>query len=84
VAPGRVGRWAMVAAGAVVTRNVPDFALVAGVPARRLRWVGRAGVPLEEQGGGGWRCPETGEQYLEENGQLTEVTAAARSAVERP
>lgn len=47
VAPVVIGRWAMVAAGAVVVRDVPDFALVAGVPARRLRWIGRAGVPLE-------------------------------------
>ena len=42
-----IGRWALVAAGSVVVRDVPDFALVAGVPARRIRWVGRAGVPLE-------------------------------------
>src|SRR4051794_422751 len=47
VAPVRVGRWALVAAGAVVVADVPDFALVAGVPARRIGWVGRAGVRLE-------------------------------------
>ncbi len=49
VAPVRVGRWALVAAGSVVTRDVPDHALVAGSPARRIGWVGRAGVPLDHR-----------------------------------
>ena len=70
VAPVTLGRWSMVAAGAVVTRDVPDFALVAGVPARRIGWVGRAGVPLEETGPGAWRCPRTGEEYTETDGLL--------------
>ncbi|GAB3880294.1 acyltransferase [Terrabacter terrigena] len=73
VAPVTIGRWALVAAGSVVTQDVPDFALVAGVPARRLRWVGKAGVPLVSEGGR-WRCPHTGDHYIETNGVLAEDT----------
>lgn len=71
VAPVTIGRWALVAAGSVVVRDVPDFALVAGVPARRIRWVGRSGVPLHDEGDGRWVCPETGERYRESDGTLS-------------
>lgn len=73
VAPVTIGRWAMVAAGSVVTKDVPDFALVAGVPARRIRWVGRAGVPLEADGERTFRCPQTGQRYRESGETLAEI-----------
>lgn len=76
VAPVTIGRWAMVAAGAVVISDVPDFALVAGVPARRVRWVGRAGEPLERVDERTWRCPRTGDIYIEDNETLTEASAS--------
>ena len=75
VAPVTIGRWALVAAGSVVTKDVPDFALVAGVPARRIRWVGKAGVPLEQDESGTWVCPQTGDQYTEHDNTLTEAVA---------
>lgn len=71
IAPLKVGAWATVAAGAVVTRDVPDYALMVGVPARQIGWVGRAGFPLEAEGEG-WRCPTTGTRYREIQGVLHE------------
>lgn len=73
VAPVRIGAWAMVAAGSVVTRNVSEHALVAGAPARRIGWVGRTGHRLVDGSDGIWRCPDTGEAYREVEGLLEPV-----------
>jgi UDP-2-acetamido-3-amino-2,3-dideoxy-glucuronate N-acetyltransferase len=76
VAPVTIGTWATVAAGAVVVKDVPPYALVAGVPARRIGWVGTAGVPLRAEGADGvWVCPATGDRYIETDGFLKKETA---------
>lgn len=65
VAPVEIGAWALIASGSTITRNVPAFALMAGVPARRIRWVGKAGIPLLDDGNGRFSCPKTGAYYFE-------------------
>ena len=69
VAPVTIGAWAMVAAGATVVKDVPPHALVAGVPARRLGWVGRSGEKLvpSSDGTDAWVCPTTGEWYVHDD-----------------
>jgi len=61
-----LGRYCFIGAGAVVIRDVPDYAMVVGVPARRQGWVSRHGIPLPAPGPDGVMvCPESGYRYRE-------------------
>jgi UDP-2-acetamido-3-amino-2,3-dideoxy-glucuronate N-acetyltransferase len=71
VAPVRVGSWALVGAGSIVTKDVPAYALVVGNPAKQIGWVGRKGFPLAMVSDGVFQCPESMEQYALEDGMLT-------------
>ncbi len=67
-----IGHYAFVGAGAVINRDVPDFALMVGVPARQIGWMSRFGERLELplQGNGETRCPHTGDHFILRGGVL--------------
>ena len=71
-----LGEYCFIAAGAVVTKDVPAFALMAGVPARRIGWVSRAGEVL----GKDLKCPRTSERYEERDGTLVIVDEVAQDS----
>jgi UDP-2-acetamido-3-amino-2,3-dideoxy-glucuronate N-acetyltransferase len=68
-----IGAYAFVGAGAVINRDVPDFALMVGVPARRIGWMSRYGerLALPASGSGEAVCPVTGERYRLDGDQVT-------------
>lgn len=72
-----IGRYAFVGAGAVVNGDVPDFALMVGVPARRIGWMSAAGLRLDlpAVGEGEAACPETGRRYRLTGELLEELSA---------
>lgn len=66
-----IGRYALIGAGAVVTKNVPAYALVTGNPARQTGWVSAAGHKLDFGTGDRATCTETGQQYILQQNQVT-------------
>jgi UDP-2-acetamido-3-amino-2,3-dideoxy-glucuronate N-acetyltransferase len=70
-----IGKYAFVGAGAVVNKDVPDYALMVGVPARQVGWMSEFGeqldLPLSTNGE--TICPHTGAKYILKNGKLTKT-----------
>ncbi|CAG9620197.1 N-acetyltransferase [Sutcliffiella rhizosphaerae] len=64
-----IGKWAMIASGAVVTKDVPDYALMAGIPAKQIGWVCVCGLPMKKH----LTCDECGNSYEEHNGRINKI-----------
>jgi UDP-2-acetamido-3-amino-2,3-dideoxy-glucuronate N-acetyltransferase len=69
-----VGKHSTIGAGAVVTKDVPDYALVAGVPAKQIGWVSEAGVRLHFDENNEAYCEKSKKRYKMENDQVNEIT----------
>jgi UDP-2-acetamido-3-amino-2,3-dideoxy-glucuronate N-acetyltransferase len=74
-----VGEFAFIAAGAVITKDVSDFSLMVGVPARRVGWMSAYGerLDLPDNGNGQCVCPHTGDAYVLQDGQVSRRVASA-------
>ena len=68
-----IGKYAFIGAGAVVTKNIPDYALVVGNPARQTGWMSEYGHKLKFNADGLAVCPESREQYQLENGKVSKI-----------
>jgi UDP-2-acetamido-3-amino-2,3-dideoxy-glucuronate N-acetyltransferase len=70
-----IGRYAFVGAGSVVTRDIPDYALVYGNPARVRGWMCACGIALEFDGAGQSNCGACGAGYVKAGSQVTPAAA---------
>jgi UDP-2-acetamido-3-amino-2,3-dideoxy-glucuronate N-acetyltransferase len=69
-----IGRFAFIGAGAVVTKEIPDYALVMGNPAKQTGWMSEYGHKLRFDQRGQATCPESGERYQLSNGKVTKIS----------
>lgn len=68
-----IGEYAFIGAGAVVTKDIPNFALVVGNPSKQIGWVSEYGIRLEFNNDGKATCKESGQEYLLENNSVTRI-----------
>lgn len=76
VCGNEIGAYALIGAGAVITKPVPPYALVVGNPARQIGWVSAYGHKLKFDAAGRATCPESQQIYLLQEGQVTPAEAA--------
>lgn len=69
-----IGKYAFVGAGSVVTKDVPDYAMVVGIPARRVAWISEAGRKLKFDTEGFAKCEKSGRKYKLEHNKVIDVT----------
>ena len=69
-----IGKYAFIGAGAVVTKSIPDYALVMGNPARQTGWMSEYGHKLNFEENGVAVCPEIGEKYLLKDGRVSKIS----------
>jgi UDP-2-acetamido-3-amino-2,3-dideoxy-glucuronate N-acetyltransferase len=72
IAPIKIGKWATIGAGAVVTKDVPNHALMVGNPARQIGWVGKSGLKLVTADNKNFKCPILGTTFQVIDGSLVE------------
>ena len=70
----KIGEYAFIGAGAVVTKNVPAYALVVGNPATQMGWMSEYGHKLQFEENGKAVCPESGHQYILKNGEVGKLS----------
>lgn len=68
-----IGAYAFIGAGAVVTKDIPDYALVVGNPARQTGWMSEYGHKLKFDAEGQAQCPESGQKYVLKSGKVSKV-----------
>ena len=73
VCGNKIGRYAFIGAGTVVTKEVPSYALIIGNPGRHVGWMSEYGHRLEFNGEGIAICRESGEQYQLLNGEVSKI-----------
>ena len=68
-----IGKYALIGAGSVVTKNIPDYALVVGNPAKQIGWVSEYGHRLAFDENGKALCPETKQEYELKNNTVRRI-----------